>query len=641
MKYRSKIFILVVATLTSTILFIRNRNIKKTQFTLDPKTYGYINPKSLSNAKGETPNFSLLDHSGKYFELYRSKKHQYLLFIAINPMNINAIKLSELENRINKLSKLKIKLFFILPSEKIDRDQINTLAKNANLNSSILLDPSMEITRLLSLKNYFDYVLIETNQWKKLRLNEFNFSDNINKLLSDSRFNQKIRIPFEINNNQNFTEVIAPILKNKCLNCHSEKGHFLPYFDSYNKFKNWSEMSKETILNGRMPPIGADSYYGDYQDNFELTPKEKRALLQWLDQKKPQSISGIDPLKNIIPENQINSNYPFIYETAMDQSAPIAPGGQMEYGYVQLGGPVPKDLWVAGVFVQSTNPRQLHHEAIMITSKPLSVYRELGIKKFHISEKKLNKNQDGDIVLYTLRAMRSYEMKHSPGTYFRSQVWGAGKPQPFYFGNNNLAFIPRGYYIIMENHYMGTGKEDSEKTTIKFYGHNELPKTHQRLYSFTLTTNDFEIPPNEDNYKVETPTWEITQDLKFTNFLPHLHMRGKSVSLEAIDKKGNVKIIYSAPNFNYGWQTGFIVSLKQPIEVKKGTKLRAICYFDNSELNPFNPDPNKNIKFGQRLDRTEMCKINTNFVLKNVNANSHLVFKPINKKINPQDFYEE
>jgi hypothetical protein len=118
-------------------------------------------------------------------------------------------------------------------------------------------------------------------------------------------------------------------------------------------------------------------------------------------------------------------------------------------------------------------------------------------------------------------------------------------------------------------------------------------------------------------------------------------MRGSSVKLVAELKNGEFKTLYSAPNFNYGWQTGFIVNLKHPLEVKKGTKVKAVCAFDNSEYNPFNPDPAKQVNFGQRLDRTEMCKINTNFILLNSSFSGQAVFKPINKKVNPQDFYEE
>lgn len=594
-----------------------------------PKAYGYINPKALSKAIGDVFNFSLLDQNGNYFELYRLKKFQEIILIAIKPNAANLKIIISLDHKIKLDTNGKRKYYFIYPGNNISRSSISEFALQAKLTTPILLDSSQEISRLLKLQTFYDAKTIRTQNWS---ITESSTRELVNLLANI----EKEKLVYDFKTNRDFEREVAPIIRQKCLNCHSTIAQFPPSLDQYAKFIHWNDMSKETILNGRMPPIGADAFFGDYQDNNELSPQEKKILLQWFDQKKPTKLTGTDPLKNPKILKHHNPKYPFIYETGMDQPAAIAPGGQMEYGYVQLGGPVPFDIWFAGVEVTSTNPRQLHHEAIMITSQPLELYRQIGIKKFHITQNKLNRNFDGDIVLYTLRAMRSYEMKNSPGTYFRSQVWGAGKPQPFYFGNNNLAYIPKGYYIIMENHYMGTGKNDTEKTRIKFFGFKSKPNDHQRLHSYTLTTNEFTIPAHAENYVVETPTWEITEDIKFTNFLPHLHMRGSSVKLYA-----NNQIIYSAPNFNYGWQTGFIVNLKKPIVIKKGTKVKAVCTFDNSEFNPFNPDPNKNVNFGQRLDRTEMCKVNTNFILTNKTKANYQIFKPINKKINPQDFYEE
>lgn len=602
-----------------------------------PKTYGYINPQNITTAKGEIFNFSLLDQNGNYFELYRQRKYKKIILIAVNPTNGNMPVLSSIDQAINLQRNTDVNYYFIYPGDQLQRSEVEKNAARFKINTAILLDNSQEISRQLGLKNIYDQISINTEDWKKTEaITQTSLTPQINQSV------KKDSIAYDFKLNRDFVNEVAPIVQSKCIKCHSANvGKFPPFFDSYEKFKNWNEMAKETVLNGRMPPVGADAFYGDYQDNFELTPQEKKVLLQWFDQKKPNGSIPNDPLKNDSLKYNDQTAYPFIFETGMDKESAIAPGGQMEYGYVQLGGPTPYDIWFGGVEVTSTNPRQLHHEAIMITSQPLSLYRDLGVKKFHITQAKLNRNQDGDIVLYTLRAMRAYEMKHSPGTYFRSQVWGAGKPQPFYFGNNNLAYIPKGYYIIMENHYMGTGKEDTEKTRIKFYGFKTKPKDHQRLHSFTLTTNDFTIPAHNENFKVATPSWEITEDIKFTNFLPHLHMRGSSVKLIAQSKSGENFTIYSAPNFNYGWQTGFIVNLKEPKLIKKGTIVKAECTFDNSQYNPYNPDPSKNVNFGQRLDRTEMCKINTNFVLVDQKSKGIQVFKPINKKIKPQDFYEE
>ena len=40
--------------------------------------------------------------------------------------------------------------------------------------------------------------------------------------------------------------------------------------------------------------------------------------------------------------------------------------------------------------------------------------------------------------------------------------------------------------------------------------------------------------------------------------------------------------------------------LKEPKVLKRGTTIRAFARFDNSKDNPFNPDPTKDVRWGQQ-----------------------------------------
>ena len=52
------------------------------------------------------------------------------------------------------------------------------------------------------------------------------------------------------------------------------------------------------------------------------------------------------------------------------------------------------------------------------------------------------------------------------------------------------------------------------------------------------------------------------------------------------------------PHYNFDWQLGYIV--EKPIMVPKGTKLQATAHYDNSANNPFNPNPNKPVWWGDQ-----------------------------------------
>ena len=52
------------------------------------------------------------------------------------------------------------------------------------------------------------------------------------------------------------------------------------------------------------------------------------------------------------------------------------------------------------------------------------------------------------------------------------------------------------------------------------------------------------------------------------------------------------------PKYDFNWQHTYIP--KQPIALPKGTRLDCVAYFDNSEKNKFNPDPSKEVRWGDQ-----------------------------------------
>ena len=171
-------------------------------------------------------------------------------------------------------------------------------------------------------------------------------------------------------------------------------------------------------------------------------------------------------------------------------------------------------------------------------------------------------------------------------------------------------FIPKGYYVVLEVHYLGNGKEDEEQTKIQFYGYPEgkKPAGLKRIRYFWTITTEMEIPPGTRDFVVPTKSVRIQKNMRIVTLLAHLHMRGTAARLIMTDPQGRERIVTSIPNFDFNWQSGAKLEPDPPIFVPAGSRLRAECTYDNSAQNPRNPDPEKFIKHGQTLDRAEMCK---------------------------------
>jgi hypothetical protein len=52
------------------------------------------------------------------------------------------------------------------------------------------------------------------------------------------------------------------------------------------------------------------------------------------------------------------------------------------------------------------------------------------------------------------------------------------------------------------------------------------------------------------------------------------------------------------PHYDFSWQLTYIPS--KDLVVTKGTKLECTAHYDNSANNKNNPDPSKNVKFGEQ-----------------------------------------
>lgn len=501
-------------------------------------------------------------------------------------------------------------VFLLIDADKRDtREALIEAAKSEDM-PPILIDSAQIVSRQLGLSQNSELAIVDPRQNKKLYLGGFapEVLETVATGLSPQKrlTVQSCEIPYWRTPDLSYSSAVAPLLKQKCLNCHHSKSHFPPFFDSYQKVAPWAEMIRETLYTDRMPPFSADPMYGHYLNDISLTPEEKRMLVDWVEAGAKKDPGERDPLLHFHGQRgrrPLFDKTP-IYSAEMAVPAKIPPQGDVEYKYFQLGGRIPRDLWIHAMNVTSTNPRQLHHEALMITPKPLSYYEE----RSHRNEALVRANKNGDVPEWTLWTI--FEVENGKDMNFvRTQVWGLGKKQPIIYRRKAALYLPKGYYLILESHYMGTGKPDEEKTKIDFFGET---KSHGRTPVSTVLvhTDKIDIPPGAKRFVVTTPPKKFDHDVEILAFLGHMHMRGRSVKAVQTLPDGSSRTIMSIPNFYYGWQTGTGLIPDPPVRIVAGSKITVYCEYDNSAQNPNNPDPTETVHFGQTHDKAEMCKVN-------------------------------
>jgi hypothetical protein len=163
-----------------------------------------------------------------------------------------------------------------------------------------------------------------------------------------------------------------------------------------------------------------------------------------------------------------------------------------------------------------------------------------------------------------------------------------------------------GSKIAWDIHYHAVGEEitDSVELGIWFYPKGHEPKHREVLALFNTFSGSvpgaraLDIPPNAvtttESYVV------LKQNARIENFQAHLHLRGKGMSMEAIDADGRREMLSQITDFNFNWHNMYIYADDVAPLLPKGTLLHFMAWYDNTAANKNNPDPDQWVGWGDR-----------------------------------------
>jgi hypothetical protein len=149
--------------------------------------------------------------------------------------------------------------------------------------------------------------------------------------------------------------------------------------------------------------------------------------------------------------------------------------------------------------------------------------------------------------------------------------------------------------LTVAMHYTANGKETTDRTRIGIKWAPEPPKTEVRVA--TLQNANFMLPAGSSDTRVDAEV-TLQEDMTLWSLLPHTHMRGKKWEVTATYPDGRSETILSVPKYDFNWQTDYV--FRQPLNLPKGTKLHTAAWYDNSTANRANPDPRKDVYWGDQ-----------------------------------------
>jgi hypothetical protein len=235
---------------------------------------------------------------------------------------------------------------------------------------------------------------------------------------------------------------------------------------------------------------------------------------------------------------------------------------------MRVDNPFKEDAWLRAISIKPGDRTVLHH-----------------VVSNHVSDPKLPKSKipGGSVGSYT------------PGAEAQVIAKDAGAP------------VPGGGKLNFQMHYTTTGKAATDRTQVGFYTLKTPPKFIKR----STVIGDFGLKIPAGAARHEEVSYQVfPADAYIYTLYPHSHYRGYSVDLKAVTPDGKETMLLSLPKYDFNWQRDY--DPKEPILVKKGTKLVARWIYDNSTNNRANPDPKRDISWGEQTNE-EMMYFRVNY----------------------------
>jgi hypothetical protein len=400
-----------------------------------------------------------------------------------------------------------------------------------------------------------------------------------------------------------FSKDVAPIFYKSCTSCH-RPGEIAPMsLLSYRDARPWAKSIATRVAAGSMPPWHADPMHGQFLNDRRLTDADRDTILGWANGGAPEGSPGDLPSPPQYASGWTIGPPDAVF--AMQEDYPVPAEGTVAYQYFEIPTNLTEDKWVQAFEVKAGDPKVVHH-VIVYARPPASPQQAAQFAQLLTSPRpaplfeftkgtEIPAGQTGGPPLPP-EQRKPLGPNDRPPVRLGPSVGGFAPGQFIRVYQDGTAMkLPAGSTLVFQMHYTPTGKPTTDRTRIAVKFAKQPPPVQLRWAS--LANGGLHIPPGASDHRVDAEM-KINQDVTLWSMLPHTHVRGKKWLYEATYPDGRQEIILSVPKYDFNWQTDYV--FKEPLKLPKGTTLHATAWYDNSAANKSNPDPTKDVWWGDQ-----------------------------------------
>ena len=351
-----------------------------------------------------------------------------------------------------------------------------------------------------------------------------------------------------------FSKDVAPILYNRCVECH-RAGEVAPMsLITYKEVRPWAKAIRDQVTARSMPVWLADPQYSHFRNDRRISQSEIDTIGNWVKAGAPEGNPTDLPALPKFETGWTLGKPDAVFDIGQDFDVPA--DGVVPYKYFTVPTNFTEDRWVSAVEIRPSNRAAVHHIIVFVVEPGKTPVRG-----------------EGDALLSGY-APGEQPMKLEPGT---------------------AKLIKAGSSFRFQLHYTPNGTAYKDRSYIGLTFAKE-PIKYQAMTANALQAN-FKIPAGDPDYEVKS-TWTAKKDVELIAFMPHMHVRGKDFKYTIVFPDGREEVMLSVPKYNFNWQLEY--RLAANLVLPKGTRIDCVAHFDNSSNNKFNPDPTKDVKWGDQ-----------------------------------------
>jgi tetratricopeptide (TPR) repeat protein/mono/diheme cytochrome c family protein len=368
-----------------------------------------------------------------------------------------------------------------------------------------------------------------------------------------------------------YTADVEPIMRRQCVGCHRE-GDVAPFsLDTYDAVRQRGRAIADATARRYMPPWKpVAGVGGPFAGARTLTSDEIATIAKWVDGGMPRGDGGAPPVPaERLPEWRLGQ--PDLVVT-FDQAYTLGADGPDVFRNFAIPLPVDALTYVAAVDFSPAGARAIHHANLRFD--PSTTSRELDAED----------NDPGyeGAVSMNARYPDGYFLGWTPGqsplTSAPGMAWRLGPKTD----------------LVVQLHLRRTGKPEEIRPKVAFYFTAEAP-TRAPL-ALRLGKQNIDIKPGEQYLIADA--YQLPVDVELLAIHPHAHYRAKEIRATADLPDGTRRWLLSIDDWDFNWQD--VYRFAEPVALPKGTTIRMLYTYDNSDKNPRNPDrPPRHVVFGQ------------------------------------------